>query len=543
MTTNPPGVPQGTTPKPARKRKANDAAGAPQAPQPRNGAQHNGEALRERAVAAIEAMNEGEDRDKAEQERRERQRAENRELAEFGRTWVQADMDLQQMLAQFAYISDLEAVVQIGAGTPPMKLAAFKNLMAPSKETKTNAVTGKVTMIPVTKLWLEHKKRLAYQGVTFKPGAPGLTRGPNQGSDEISVNLWRASEASQPFEGWEKKAAMFVEHVRWLFGDQADKFLDWLAHIEQKPGELPHSGWLHVAPRHGLGRNWLASVLVKMWTGAVAPNMTMEELLGGFNGHRLSRKVLAVVDEVHGTQLGGGGKFAPAQVLRARMTSEVVTINQKYGAAWVEWNALRLLVFSNHWDSIPMPKGDRRFWVASCEEQPRDAGYYTRLYRALKDERFIKAVRHFLATRDISAFNPGERPLESAAKQRVVGANKQIVVSVLETLAARWPCDVIDSRSLSQIVGQEVTASGGSYDAKPPSARQLEEAGVTLYADFGGTARRVKLEGHAVRMYILRNMNQWLNEPPGVLADAIRAAGTLPTSGAASEKWERLTSE
>ena len=90
----------------------------------------------------------------------------------------------------------------------------------------------------------------------------------------------------------------------YLFGDDATRFLDWLAHIEQRPGELPHHGWLHISPEHGTGRNWLASVIARLWKGYVAPNFDLSGMLRtGFNG-ALSRKLIAIVDEI---REGGSG--------------------------------------------------------------------------------------------------------------------------------------------------------------------------------------------------------------------------------------------
>lgn len=87
---------------------------------------------------------------------------------------------------------------------------------------------------------------------------------------------------------WEAKAdiSLFLDHVTYLFADETERntFLDWLAHLEQAPGELPHYGWLHVAHHTGCGRNWLASVLSRVWRAYVA-NVDLPTLLDSpYNG-------------------------------------------------------------------------------------------------------------------------------------------------------------------------------------------------------------------------------------------------------------------
>jgi hypothetical protein len=101
--------------------------------------------------------------------------------------------------------------------------------------------------------------------VTFRPGFKQVTVDPEGKS---AANTWRPIERTPPAAG---DASLFLRHIDYLFGADAPRFLDWLAHIEQMPGELPHTGWVHISPLQGTGRNWLSSALCRLWRGHVPP--------------------------------------------------------------------------------------------------------------------------------------------------------------------------------------------------------------------------------------------------------------------------------
>ena len=126
------------------------------------------------------------------------------------------------------------------------------------------------------------------------------------------------------------KARAFIDHVYWLFGDSADRFMMWLAHIEQEPGILPHHGWLHISPTPGTGRNWLSSVLTRVWAGQVAASVNLHRLLtGDFNGP-LAHKVLAISDEIRVAQKGSG-RWIHKEKLDEMITCEYRQVNPKFG--------------------------------------------------------------------------------------------------------------------------------------------------------------------------------------------------------------------
>lgn len=268
-------------------------------------------------------------------------------------------------------------------------------------------------LVEAADLWLADHERQCVREAMYAIGRPRFITTPN---GDLAVNLWSPTKRLRV----EADITLFHQHIAFLLPNYEDRerFLDWLAHCEQKPQELPHHGWLMWTEQFGIGRNWMASVLTRVWQGEVAPSLDLVALLGGSFNNAISCKRMAVVDEIHiGTN---NSLFTMAARLRQLMTEEIRVINPKYGKMTSEYNTTRWLIFSNHDDALPIPGDDRRFEVVRNPDQVQHEDYYAKLYRSLDDPEFIAGVAHFLAVRDISNYNAGARPRMTAAKQHII---------------------------------------------------------------------------------------------------------------------------
>jgi hypothetical protein len=233
--------------------------------------------------------------------RREQQKKENEIIGEGSDSMPVAEITLQAALDRFVFLADGSRVADRLHPHYDLALQDFKNTYAASKsEVKQRAkvgVDGSVTQRPdksiaVADLWCASPNRRTVVSRTFKAGAPEVLNDPR---GRVALNLWKPFDRSVIVDDLHAAGiGLFLDQVQFLFGADTPRFLDWLAHIEQNPGQLPHTGWLHIAREFGLGRNWLASALSRVWAGSVAANFDLVfTLRTGFN-ERLSRKVLAI---------------------------------------------------------------------------------------------------------------------------------------------------------------------------------------------------------------------------------------------------------
>jgi hypothetical protein len=398
------------------------------------------------------------------------------------------------MFERFVYITEMEAVQDLKY---PRNILPFTAFMKDHCGSKTERIIEsewgpggkpKRKVYPTASLWMDGgERRKKALTVTFRPGAPILTVDP---AGQLAANTWRPIDRTESSASCE----LFTEHIGYLFGADAPRFLDWLSHIEQFPGTLPHSGWVHISPRQGTGRNWLASVLTKLWKGMVAPSFDLAgTLASGFNGN-LSHKLLAVVDEID--EGGGDAKWGNAQALKSLVTAESRNINPKFGRHRLEHNACRWLIFSNHTSALPITESDRRFNVVRNDNPPMGAGHYAKLYAALKDASFIDAVALMLKTRDISGFNPGAHANMNEAKREMIGASKTEADDAIGDLLATYTSDVITSAALVVLLNNGEALRGHHRHA-------LERAGVRAYP------KAIRQGSKVLKVSILRNFERW----------------------------------
>ncbi len=446
-----------------------------------------------------------------EEARRAMQVEENRLIGEEGPALppLAEVVTFEAALARFVFVTDGSRVADIANPRIDLALTDFRNCIAASTSSVPQppklgrggeAKPRPDRIIKVSEQWLDSPDRQTVLTRTFKAGGALTLLDP---LGQTALNTWRPFHR-MPVEDPEKAGlGLFLEHVQWLFGNDAERFLDWLAHIEQRPGELPHTAWLHIAQHFGLGRNWLGSVLTRVWAGAVAANVNFRQLMGSeFNG-RLSRKILAFVDEIR--EGGRDSHWDHGEKLKSLITEEQRLINPKFGRQSVEFNSCRWVFFSNHLTAIPIEQDDRRLEVVHTDERPRAAEYYTELYSALKRPAFIEAVASFLSTRNILNFNPGAKAKLTGAKESVMSASMSPAAQTAKLIADFWPCDVAPTAALAQTFDDPGFGDPGfaSTTLQNGQRRSLEQFGVR------SLGKQVKVDGKPTRFWVIRGWERW----------------------------------
>jgi hypothetical protein len=422
------------------------------------------------------------ERTKTDDARREYQKRESTRMGE-GAFKVPAPelVTLNTALERFVFLSDGSRVADIF--NPHYDLAfsdwvatfaaSTVRVQSPSRPMANGGTsTAPDREVPISALWKANKLRKTAVCRTFQAGGNMLLVDPG---GRTALNTWKPYDRSLTVsDPTADGVGLFIDHIEFLFGKDSARFLDWLAHIEQRPGELPHTAWLHIARNFGMGRGWLAAVLARLWAGNVAANLDLVQLLrGNFNG-QLSRKVLATVDEIR--EGGRDTQWEHAERLKSLITEEHRHVNPKYGRQSVEFNACRWLLFSNHMSAIPMETGDRRFEVVVLDAAPRGVDYYAKLYNAINSPRFIAAVATFLGQRDITQFKPGAHAVKTEAKQAATQASMSPISQMCELLVRHWGSDIISAENLRAVFDE--TNYGADYALTAAHRRALEQVGV-----------------------------------------------------------------
>lgn len=473
----------------------------------------------ESAIEDFEAVTGTGDDQKGEDEalsqaRRERQREENRAIGEEIPPAVMPEIMMpNEMLERFAFAHHGSVVVDLQNPMVAYALPDFRNLTAASR------LKIEEKEVPVAGLWMKSHQRITVASRTFRPGHGRFTEDPD---GRRCVNTWTPVGRALPSPLFAEHVAMFEDHVTYLFGADACRFLDWLSHLEQKPQELPHVAWLHIAGATGVGRNWMAGVLTRIWKGRTAASFNLTSTLTtGFNA-QLSNKLLAIVDEVR--EGGRDDAWAHGEALKTLVTQETRLINEKYGRQWTEYNCCRLLLFSNHWNALPLDDTDRRFEVAAWSGIKRPPSYYRKLYDVLHEQDFIQDVARWLSERNISAYNPGAHAAYSAAKKILVDGQTSEPKSYGIALRDHWPPDLISCERLTSVI-----------DPRATSGMTATVRNVALECGMRPFTRRVRVNGVPTRLYSIRNHAKWESAPgKAIAAEVVRG---IPTNYDLSFSW------
>lgn len=464
------------------------------------------------------------DLDAEEREARERARAEaiGRHGALEPPSFIQEQLLTEQMLERLIYIADGARVAMRDAPALVLPFTEASRMLAASVNVHEGARGGRRLEKRID-LWLADRHRLTVHTQTFAPGQGEFCYSPEGAPAQ---NLWQPRERRRfsptAPEDWRERAQPFFDHVAYLAPNEAERerFLDWLAHAEQRPGTLPQTHYLMIAHETGIGRNWLSYALAQVWAGYVAIGFDLaESMRNGFNGG-LSKKILACVDELH--EAGTGPEAARVgEKLKSMLTEKTRMINPKYGRQHTEFNCCRFLMFSNHDAALPLAENDRRVIVIQNPALRRDADYYDRLYKLIDDPTFIGSVIRALQVRDISGFNPGAVAPMSVAKMAVVNASRNEIVQALRDLASTWGSDCITAADLKREASE---LSGIDASKLGRITHPAQQAGLRAYS------KVVKVEGRATRVWILRNPTVWSDAKAADLAAEVLRGGASTAS-------------
>ena len=434
--------------------------------------------------------------------RREKQLAANAAIGDdMGEPALPTIMTLDEMKRDLVLIGSSSAVVHAPAGrvrkreNAAIEFAASKTVV----ETDNYNINGtpKTKSVPTLKLWEALPERTTVDVLTWRPGAPQICKPPEIGQyGSRAFNTWRDFILPVVPLDYRTRVQPFLDHIAYLVpkDDERARFMQWLAHIFQRPQELPHTCYLFVAEQTGIGRNTFASIITRALRGYVASNVNLGKILdGGFNG-RLSRKLLATVDE---TREGmGERRYQRANAFRSIITEENRLIDEKYGLQTVEVNCCRWLMFSNHFDAIPFENTDRRLIVIENPTTRQAPQWYEHLHEMMKDESFIDCVKYYLMTLDISTFRAGAHAPMNDAKGKALGSLASEADRAAQEFVATWPGSLATTGDLRDWLRSQ---------GEEPKAAHLRK--IIAQAGMISADRIVKIIGKTERVIIVRGLD------------------------------------
>lgn len=298
----------------------------------------------------------------------------------------------------------------------PVVGADGKPALGKKGEPKTTTATG----------WLDRHKPV--EQMTWAPGLPMLIRnrlisegGWIERNKVTCFNLYRPPTIKL---GDATQATPWLDHIRKIFGDDADHVVLWLAHRVQRPHEkINHA--LVLGGGQGIGKDTLLEPVKR----AVGPwnftEVSPPQMMGRFNG--FLKSVILRINEAR--DLGDVNRYQFYDHMKAYTAAppDVLRCDEKHLREHHVLNCCGVILTTNHKaDGIYLPPDDRRHFVAWSEFTKEDftREYWNTLWGwyATGGDRHVAA---YLAGLDIAAlFDPKAPPPKTPAFWDIVDASR-----------------------------------------------------------------------------------------------------------------------
>ena len=299
------------------------------------------------------------------------------------------------------------------------------------------SVNSRIAPIPLPKLkkgkqksikassWLDQNH--AVEQMTWAPGEPLEIRdrlmadgGWFVRKNSTCFNLYRPPTI---IPGDASKATIWIDHIRKVYPDDADHLIDYCCHLVQHPQiKINHGVFLGGEP--GIGKDTVLEPVKRSIGPWNFQETTPRGMSGQFNSYL--KAVALRISEAH--DLGDTDRFSFYEQMKNVTASppDVHRINEKHIGEYYVLNCNGTFITSNHkTDGIYLKADDRRTYVAwsNLTKDDFDEGYWNKIWNWYNSGSGDRDVAAYLATKDISAFNPKKPPKKTEAFWAIVNAN------------------------------------------------------------------------------------------------------------------------
>lgn len=242
---------------------------------------------------------------------------------------------------------------------------------------------------------------------------------PTESDRYVKLNTW----AGWPMKPKAGDCQPFLELIEQQCSDERNSreiyhyLLDWMAYPLQNAGAKMNTAIIMHGPQ-GTGKSMIFKALAQIY-GKGHPfrdySVVLDQraLQDNFNAD-WENKLFVLAEEV----VNSSDKWLLKNELKELVTGDRLRIRKVFTDAYYQKNQLNMVFLSNEGQPLPLDHDDRRHLVVWTPPQ-KEAAYYKNVQRCL-DNGGLEAFYHFLMARDLSAFNPKDRPPNTAAKEELI---------------------------------------------------------------------------------------------------------------------------
>lgn len=427
---------------------------------------------------------------------------------------------IEQLNKEHAYVASVNAILwERPAGPEFLKIEAFHNKYAPHK------LDGK----PLSKLWMESKRRRDYDDVVFMPGQKAPPRSFNYwrgfAYEPAPSMAWGTPRARAAVDAWtehlrENVARGNEDHARWIIG--------WLAHMVQRPWEKPLTA-LVLRGGKGVGKGAPLDRVRDLFPAHSMSTAKRKLLIGEFTAH-LKKLVFFVLDEC----FWSGDKEAEG-VLKDLITGNQHNINEKHVNIYPVANLTRIAIIGNEDWLVPSSADERRYAVFDVGDgRKQNRAFFKEMREGMEadDGAGYRLLLRYLLDFNLAAVDVNEAPSTQALldqKHLSLDPFRQWWFDCLSEgqilggdFSGEWPAEV-ETERLRRTFQRHMRDR--NVHSRMPTAEQM---GKMLRTCAQITSRRARREGARVYVYPFPPLNECRKTWENYIGGAVEWADNEP---------------
>ncbi len=332
--------------------------------------------------------------------------------------------------------------------------------------------------------WLDRNKPV--EQMTWAPGQPMTIRDrlilDGGWIDKVGATVFNLYRSPETARGNPACAGPWLDHIRYIYPDETDHIINWLAHrIQQPQDKINHA--LVLGGSQGIGKDTLLEPIkyaIGAWNFA---EVSPQQILGRFNS--FLKSVILRVSEAR--DLGEFDRFALYDHLKTITAAppDTLRIDEKHLREYYIVNCCGVVITTNHKnDGIYLSPDDRRHFVGWSSRTKEDPEFQNDYWGKLWDWYQSGGVRHvaaYLRTLDLSKFDAKAPPPTTAAFWSIVDSNRSTetaeLADAIDKLGNPSAFTLVNIRNMAMIYDAGLAGWLDDKKSRRVIPHRLEECG------------------------------------------------------------------
>jgi len=218
-----------------------------------------------------------------------------------------------------------------------------------------------------------------------------------------------------------------------------DYFVDWIAHIIQRPFKKTNIAVILYSDVKGVGKNCIVDGISKLLKGYSAHVETIDDITKNFNSHLVNKLF------IYGDEIKASSKCI-SDKLKQVITRPTQNMERKGKDAFEIEDFTNWLFTTNNKDAFKVEQGDRRLFLVECINQKLNKELSTEYYRYIEDDTEMNKLFNYFKNHTITHNIGIEAPPASRMKVELEYETKPAYIQMIY----KQPREMLNNRFTSQ---------------------------------------------------------------------------------------------